>query len=324
MDTGRLVMYCGLVKTKGAAETVSEGTTSTAAGTGTSPTASPDHAEFVRRSMRQSWGARTRAYTEEAAPSTLEHARTLLEIVPPAPGERVLDVAAGPGVVALLAAERVGPGGSVIATDLAPEWQEIIAERCDAAGVSNVSFRAMGAEALDLPNDHFDVAYCQFGLMFVPDPVQAIREMHRVLRPGGRLGVVVWSTADKVQCFEAINKHLNPLLPPPPPGQELPTPLSLGERGLIERQVTEAGFGDVEATRRTLDFVADSPEGMWQLRVENGPPNVRQAVAQLPDAERERLKTTVMEELEGFRRDGKVRLPSEAIYVSARKGRVGE
>ncbi len=137
-------------------------TSNTAAGASTGASGAADHAEFhaefVRQSMRQSWGARTRAYTEEAAPNTLAHARMLMEVVPPAPGERVLDVAAGPGVVALLAAERVGPGGSVIATDLAPEWQEIIAERCDAAGLSNVSFRAMGAEALDLPGDSFDVA----------------------------------------------------------------------------------------------------------------------------------------------------------------------
>ena len=88
-----------------------------------------------------------------------------------------------------------------------------IAERTAEAGLDNVEFRAMGAERLDLPDASFDVALCQFGLMFVPDPVQALREMRRVLRDGGRLGVVVWSTIDRVPCHGAIQRFLAPYQP---------------------------------------------------------------------------------------------------------------
>jgi SAM-dependent methyltransferase len=269
--------------------------------------------------MRQSWAGRTRAYAKDAAVNTGVHADVLLQLVPPRPGERVLDVAAGPGTVALKAAALVGPEGSVIATDLTPEWAEVIGERCAEAGLRNVEFRAMGAEVLDLPDDHFDVAYCQFGLMFVPDPVQALREMRRVLKSGGRLGVVVWSTADKVLCFSLTSRFLAPYLPVAPPDQQLPTPLSLAEPGLIERHVAAAGFHEVRSERHTLDFIVDSPEEAWQQRVINGQPQIKQAVEQLSAAERQRLHDQIVGEAARYVRDGKVRLPSEAIYVTAAK-----
>ena len=229
----------------------------------------------------------------------------------------MLDVATGPGVVAVAAALLVGPTGQVLATDLAPEWEPLVAERAAAAGVANVAFRAMDGGALDLPDGAFDVAYCQFGLMFVPQPVQALREMRRVLRPGGRLGVVVWSTEDKALCFAVLNRHLRDVVPPDAPGQELPTPLSLGEPGLVEGLVASAGFRDVRVQRRTLDFVFPSPDHLWRARVEDGPPNVQEAVGALSPQEVARLKSAVLAGLAPYAREGEVRLPSEAIYVAA-------
>jgi SAM-dependent methyltransferase len=276
-----------------------------------------DRADYIRESMRRSWATRGRAYAEEAAPNTAAHTAALLEIVPARSGERVLDVATGPGVVAVAAARLVGPTGRVLATDLAPEWEPLVAERAAAAGVENVAFRAMDGGALDLPDGDFDVAYCQFGLMFVPQPVQALREMRRVLRPGGRLGVVVWSTEDRALCFSVLNRHLRGVVPPEAPGQELPTPLSLGAPGLVEGLVASAGFREVRVQRRTLDFVFPSPDGMWRMRVEEGPPAVRAAVAALSAPEVARLKSAVLADLEPYAREGEVRLPSEAIYVDA-------
>ena len=284
-----------------------------------SVTTHTDHAAYVRQTMRQTWPGRMRAYTEEAAPHTGAHSEVLLRLVPPAPGQRILDVATGPGTVALRAAERVGPEGAVVATDLTPEWEEVIGERATAAGVRNLRFQAMGAEALDLPDDHFDVAYCQFGLMFVPDPVQALREMRRVLRPEGRAGVVVWSTADRVLCFSAVARLLAPFMPRVPEEQQLPTPLSLGEPGLVERHAAAAGFRDIRVARHTLDFVIESPERVWQDRVEHGQPQIKEAVARLGDAERAALRERLIGEMQQYVRDGKVRLPSEAVYVSAVK-----
>jgi len=95
----------------------------------------------------------------------------------------------------------VGPTGSVLATDLVPEWGTYVDEAAKTAGVTNIAFTPMPAEALILPDAAFDVVLCQFGLMFVASPVTALREMRRVLRPGGRLGVAVWSVPEKVGIF---------------------------------------------------------------------------------------------------------------------------
>src|SRR5688572_26770943 len=122
-----------------------------------------DRAQFIRDSMRASWGERTRPYTARVE-SHAAHTRQLIAVVQPRAGERVLDVATGPGVVAVAAAAAVGPAGRVLATDLAPEWAEIVAERSAAAGLNNVTFEAMGAEQLELPDGSFDLALCQFGL----------------------------------------------------------------------------------------------------------------------------------------------------------------
>jgi SAM-dependent methyltransferase len=278
-----------------------------------------ERADFVRESMRRSWGGRTDQYTASSAGNNERYAAILLALIDPRPGESVLDVATGPGVVAVLAAKAVGPTGRVVATDLAPEWAEHVATTAQAAGVANVEFRAASADALDLPDGSFDVALCQFGLMFVPEPVQALREMRRVLRPDGRLGVVVWSTADKVKLFSATGPLLQPYVPKAAPGQELPTPLQLGEPGLIERLVAEAGFGDVRVERHTLDYLISDPEERWQRDVAAGPPAVREAVAALPEAERRALHDRYVGALEAYRRDEMIRLPSEAIYVAAVK-----
>ena len=178
-----------------------------------------------------------------------------------------LDVATGTGLVAVEAARLVGPGGAVLATSASsPDWEAHVAATSAEAGVINVGFAAMPAEALAFPDVAFDVVYCQFGLMFVPDPVGALREMRRVLRPDGRLGVAVWSVPDEVGIF-LIARIVTPALPPPE-GEPPLSPLGMGAPGLIEGLVEEAGFSrdvDIDAVTRHYE-IADA-EREWQRLV---------------------------------------------------------
>lgn len=266
---------------------------------------------------RQMWAARVQSFARDGAPVSQRYAAALVEEVAPAAGARVLDVACGTGVVAVAAARRVGPSGEVVATDFVAEWAPYVAESAAVAGVENITFEVMSAEALALPDESFDAVFCQFGLMFVPDKLLALREMRRVLKPGGTLGLAVWSVADRVGIF-MVGGIIGAALPPTP-GPPPPSPVSLGEPGLVERLVGEAGFTDVQVQPFTLSVDIERAESEWD-RWTNDPTNPMSArVAELPAAEREAVRDRVIAALEQHRVGDVIRIASEAIFVTARR-----
>jgi SAM-dependent methyltransferase len=269
----------------------------------------------VSERRRAEWTERIERYAKDAAPKTHPFAEALVARLPPAAGARVLDVATGTGLVAVEAALRAGPHGSVLATDFLTPWEPYVRETASAAKMTNVTFAAMPAEALDLPDASFDVVYCQFGLMFVAEPVRALREMRRVLRPGGRIGIAVWSIPEKVGLF-LIPRIVAPALPPTT-SEALPSPMSMGAPGLLEGIVAEAGFRDVVRDRVTISHDVADPEMEWQSWRENFTMPDGGGLEILPKREQERLHNDVIAAFESFRDGDTVRVPSEAILVTA-------
>jgi SAM-dependent methyltransferase len=269
----------------------------------------------VSERRRAEWTERIERYAKDAAPKTHPFAEALVARLPPPAGARVLDVATGTGHVAVEAALRAGPHGSVLATDFLPAWEAYVRETTSAAKITNVTFAAMPAEALDLPDASFDVAYCQFGLMFVAEPVRALREMRRVLRPGGRIGIAVWSIPEKVGLF-LIPRIVAPALPPAT-SEASPSPMSMGAPGLLEGIVAEAGFRDVVRDSVTISHDIADPEMEWQSWRENFTMPDGGGLEILPKREQERLHNDVIAAFESFRDGDTVRVPSEAILVTA-------
>lgn len=173
----------------------------------------------------------------------------LLDMAEVSSGQRVLDVAAGAGEQSIRAARRVAPGGSVLATDLSPRILEFATRMAAQAGVSSITTRVMDGEHLELTDASFDAVISRVGLIYFPDQQQALREMLRVLKPGGRVAAIVYSTPDRNTFFSVpvgiIRRRAN--LPPPLPGQ--PGPFSLGAAGVLEQAFERAGFADVRAVR---------------------------------------------------------------------------
>ena len=116
----------------------------------------------------------------------------MIDALSPQPGQRVLELAAGPGDTGFMAAELIVPGGTLICSDGAEAMLDVARERAAAQGISNVEFRQLELEWIDLPTADVDAVLCRWGIMLVVDSETAAREIRRVLKPGGRAALAVW------------------------------------------------------------------------------------------------------------------------------------
>ena len=169
----------------------------------------------------------------------------MLDLADIGPGDRVLDVAAGAGEPAITAAKRVGPTGSVLATDISPNILAYAQRAAAARDLTNLDTRVMDGEHLDLSDATFDAALSRVGLIYFPDRQRALAEIRRVLVPEGRVAAMVYATAEQNPFFAIpigiIRRRAN--LPPPASGQ--PGPFSLGGEGVLEDAYRQAGFRDI-------------------------------------------------------------------------------
>lgn len=203
-----------------------------------------------KETTKQQWQAAAEAWSRWSpilatwlGPAT----EIMLDIAGIGPGSRVLDVAAGAGEQTLVTARRAGPIGHVLATDISSNILKFAAAEARAAGLTNVETREIDGENLDeLEADSFDAVISRVGLIYFPDQQKALTGMRRVLRPGGRIAAIVYSTAESNRFFSIpisiIRKRAQ--LPPPAPGQ--PGPFSLGSPGILEAAYRQAGFRDIQ------------------------------------------------------------------------------
>jgi SAM-dependent methyltransferase len=175
----------------------------------------------------------------------------MFEMAAVGPGCRVLDVAAGAGEQSLAAARRVGAGGHVLATDIAPALLDHAERDARAAGLGSiVATREIDGEALtSLPAASFDVAISRVGLIYFPDQQRALAGMKHALKPGGRVAAIVYSTPDRNGFFSIPVRIIRERaqLPAPLPGQ--PGPFSLGADGVLEAAFAKAGLRDIAVRR---------------------------------------------------------------------------
>jgi ubiquinone/menaquinone biosynthesis C-methylase UbiE len=230
-------------------------------------------------------------------------------------GSRVLDVAAGAGDQSLQAAERVGGKGFVLATDIAPRILEHAAENARAAGL-RIETRALDGENLDVPEASFDAVISRVGLIYFPDRQRALAGMKRALEPGGRLGAIVYSTAERNQFFSIpvgiIRRRAN--LAPPAPGQ--PGPFSLGGPGVLEQALTDAGFHDVEVRAVPAPLKTTSAAECVRFERESFGA-LHQMMSGLDARGREEAWREIEESLRQFESDGAFGGPCELLVAAA-------
>ena len=228
-------------------------------------------------------------------------------------GSRVLDVAAGAGEQSIAAARRVGPGGHVLATDIAPALLDHARADARAAGLSNVETRELDGKALsELPAASFDAAISRVGLIYFPDQQRALAGIRRALKPGGRFAAIVYSTPEKNQFFSIpvgiIRRRAK--LPPPQPGQ--PGPFSLGGDGVLAAAYERAGLRYIEV--RKVDSPVRLPSTAECVRFERESFGaLHQMMSTLSDAERAETWDAIEHELRQFETNGRFVGPCEMV-----------
>ena len=206
--------------------------------------------------------ARRRGYVWDAS---REVGELLVDALDPQAGETILELAAGPGDTGFLAAARIGDSGRLLSTDFSPEMVAAANARADELGLTNVEHRVIDAQAIDLPDASVDCALCRWGYMLMPDPLRALEETRRVLRPGGRLAFSVWADAASNPWASTVGRTVVELGYVDPPAPDSPGPFRLGDLERVRSLVEEAGLEspsvtDVPVRWRNADF-----EEFWTI-----------------------------------------------------------
>ena len=228
---------------------------------------------MVQQGQWQVAGSAPEVYERELVPAVFgAWAPILVELGSPCPGERVLDVACGTGIVARIAAERVGGAGAVVGVDLNPGMLTVARSVGLTASRSGpqLQWQEANADKLPFPTGSFDIVYCQLGLQFFANRAAALSEMRRVLGDKGRLALMVWCAIDESPGFavlaEALERHIGQAA-----AAIMRAPFGLPDADELSALVRAAGFEDVAIQLRVgtvrfasiakfvLSYVAGSP-----------------------------------------------------------------
>ena len=268
--------------------------------------ASAEYAEQWRR------GNRLRGEASEAV------TKVMLDLANLQVGDRVLELAAGMGDLAVMTARRVGPNGFVLATDISTSMLNLAAETVREAGLTNVETRIMDAENLDVAPNSFNAALCRSALMLFPDRAKALAGVYRALKPAGRFAVSVWSTAEKNPFHGlplAIVSRLAKI-PAPSPGQ--PGMFALSGEGVLEKCLTTAGFRDVVVRAVPVQrYFPSTAEALSAMK--NSFPRLQTLLTKLSDFDRALAWSEIEQQLNQFEGPNGFEASGEWLVGVARK-----
>jgi ubiquinone/menaquinone biosynthesis C-methylase UbiE len=247
--------------------------------------------------------------------------RRLIELAGIKPDSKVLDIATGIGELAITAANQVGSGGHVLATDISSQMLSIARQRAISLGLQNViDFREGDIETIDLPASTFDAVLCRWGLMFLPDLKTGLYNIYRSLVQGGHLAAAVWASPDKVPfislALNTVMKETNS--PQPPPG--IPGPFSLSDEGILKGSFIKSRFTDIAIERVNVVFNFDSAEDYTSFVHGTAAP-IRSMLANETPERRENILKAVTQSVKKYADNGTgtVKLNNEAICIVGRK-----
>jgi ubiquinone/menaquinone biosynthesis C-methylase UbiE len=269
-------------------------------------------AKVHRRVQRYGWDKAVGDYDRYFVPLIKHCSERVISMLDLKPGERVLDIAAGTGVGAFMASDRIGPAGELVATDISEKMVEATRAEAEERGVSNMRFGRMDAEELDFSDGSFDAVMCILGLMYPADPQTAIAEMYRVLRHGGRAAAAVWGRRDRCgwnAVFPITDARVN--------SDVCPLFFQLGAPNALKKAFEKAGFAveDEQRIDKSVDFASESD--MLSAIFAGGP--VALAYSRFSSEVRDEVHREFVESVSSYRRGAGYDVPGEFVFVLGRK-----
>ena len=233
----------------------------------------------------------------------------------------VLDIATGPGEPALSVADLVGSEGKIFGIDPIPEMVAAARRAADRLGLRNAQFDVAFADHLPFPADTFDAVVSRFGVMFFPSPVDAIREMLRVLKPGRKLALAVWHFAERNPFHYSLLRVIDRYVDSPPPAPDALDAFRYASPGKLRKVLTEAGA--IASSERLLQYTMQAPisvEDFLALRLEMSD-KLREQIGPVSKEQSAEVNRQALESLREYSTDGGMSFPAEVLIVSGAKGR---
>jgi len=278
-----------------------------------------DPAQFRRSSLARwervapCWGTHRATIQRAAQPVSA----WMVEAIDPQPGQRVLELAAGPGDTGLLAAELIAPSGTLISSDGSEAMVEQARARAAELRIDNVEFATIDAEWIDLPTASVDGVLCRWGYMLLADPEAALRETRRVLKPGGRVALAAWADPAANPWVSVAQQELVALGAAPPPDPQEPSMFAFRDPERIEQLLDAAGFTEVQIAQVDVVFEHPSLDDWWDSQLDVSS-TLHDLVAALTPAQRDDLRDAIDARLaEHVADDGSVALPGRTHVAAA-------
>lgn len=261
------------------------------------------------RVQRYGWDAAASTYENEWRENLSSAQRALLEASELQFGLDVIETAAGTGLVTFPVAAAIGLDGTILATDLSGEMVASGNATAKKLGLSNVEFKRMNAEALECGADSFDRALCALGLMYLPEPENALIEMKRVLRPGGRATVAVWGERRNcgwAEIFPIVDSYVH--------SEVCPLFFGLGSPNALITNMEAAGFTNVKEFRIQTVLSFENSQRVLSAMIDGGA--VALAAKRFDDTTRRHVNDEFLSSLSTYRNGDQYEIPGEFVISS--------
>ncbi len=234
------------------------------------------------------------------------------------PGMRVLDLGSGTGYPAILAGDVVGSDGSVVGIDLAESMLAVATRKAKARGMQHVTFRTGDVTTLPFDAASFDAVISRFCLMFLPEIPKALKDIARVLKPGGYIAAAVWSSPDKNPFLRVPMDVIKTITPLPPPDPEAPGIFRLAKPGDLTAMMERAGFAPLSEEEFVADVTYATADEFFSSLMDIAAP-IQNLLGTLASDQKTKAERGIIEAVNQYRHQGRIVLPIAVRTVAARK-----